>query len=143
MSHATTLPPLSVLVVEDEADTAGSTAELLTTYGHEVRVTGCGRDALRATAAETPDVILLDIGLPGMDGWELTARLRRGLDGKQPFVVAVTGYATDDARLRSADAGVDVHLAKPVEPRALERLLAWVRYCLAARPAESTTGGEA
>src|SRR4051812_818236 len=122
--------PLSVLVVEDLDDTAKSLAELLTLAGHAVRVALSGPEALRAAADATPDVVLLDIGLPGMDGWEVAQRLRGRASGKQPLVVAVTGYGTADDRWRSADAGIDLHLVKPVDPVALTRLLARVRDLL-------------
>src|SRR5262249_8440416 len=100
---------LFVLVVEDLEDGAQSTAELLRLCGHLVRVTYRGADALRAAAEEVPDVVLLDIGLPGMDGWEVARRLRDQADGRQPFIVAVTGYGTTADRWRSADAGIDLH----------------------------------
>lgn len=127
------IPPLSVLVVDDHEDCAQSTAELLTLCGHAVRVAACGTDALREVAAEVPDVVLLDLGLPDLDGCELTVRLRRALDGKQSLVVAVTGHGTDGDRLRSADAGIDLHLIKPLAPLALIALLRWVRENLPAR----------
>jgi two-component system OmpR family response regulator len=127
---------LSVLVVEDLDDAARSTADLLTLCGHRVRVAPCGADALREADAETPDVVLLDIGLPGMDGWEVAQRMRARTRGKQPLVVAVTGYGSDDDRRRSADAGVDLHLVKPADPVALTALLARVREHVAARREE-------
>lgn len=120
------LSPLSVLVVEDNDDTAESTAELLRMCGHAVRVATCGADALTAAAAEAPDVVLLDIGLPGMNGWEVAAKLRRQTQGKQPVVVAMTGFGTVSDKWRSADAGVDLHLVKPVDPASLAKLLSWV-----------------
>jgi DNA-binding response OmpR family regulator len=120
-------PPLSVLVVEDSEDAAQSTAELLALCGHAVRVAACGGDALRAAAAQTPDVVILDIGLPDMSGWDVAARLRAGAVGKQPVVVAVTGYGAAGDRWRSADAGVDLHLVKPADPAALSALLDRVR----------------
>jgi two-component system, OmpR family, response regulator len=129
------LPPLSVLVVEDLEDAAQSTAELLTLCGHAVRVAVCGPDALAAVAAEVPDVVLLDIGLPGMSGWEVAERLRRQATDKQPVVVAVTGYGSESDRWHSADAGVDMHLTKPADPSALIGFLAWVRTNLAAHRA--------
>src|SRR5579871_1421647 len=118
-------PPyrLSVLVVDDLADTAQSTAELLALYGYAVRVAAGSEEALRAAAAASPDVVLLDIGLAGMDGWELTRRLRDRAVGKQPIVVAVSGYGQEADRRRSAEAGVDLHLVKPVEPGVLVGVL--------------------
>jgi DNA-binding response OmpR family regulator len=127
-------PPLSVLVVDDQDDTAQSTAQLLTLYGHDVRVAPHGTDALREVDARTPDVVLLDIGLPGMSGWEVAARVRARARGKQPVVVAVTGYGSEADRWRSADAGVDLHLVKPADPVALIGLLDRVRGLLAPSP---------
>ena len=124
-------PPLSVLVVEDLDDTAQSTADLLALCGHRVRIATRGREALTAAAGEVPDVVLLDIGLPEMDGWEVARRLRDQTRGKQPFIVAVTGYGTDGDRLRSADSGVDLHLVKPADPVALVGLLSRVGTILA------------
>ena len=132
------LPPLSVLVVEDHEDAAQSTAELLRMCGHVVRVANCGPDALAKAAAEVPDVVLLDIGLPGMSGWDVAERLRRQARGKQPLVVALTGYGTVADRWRSADAGVDLHLVKPTDPGSLTGLLSWVRANL---PAPRSGGG--
>ena len=122
---------LSVLVVEDLQDVAESVAELLTACGHVVRVASCGVDALHAALTDPPDVVLLDIGLPGMSGWEVACRLRAQSSGKQPVVVAVTGCGTDDDRLRSADAGIDLHLVKPADPTTLTALLARVQSVLA------------
>ncbi len=128
------LSPLSILVVEDQEDTAQSTAQLLALHGHRVEIAKSGPEALRVSAASTPDVILLDIGLPGMDGWEVARRLRCQATAKQPLVVAVTGYGAEDDLYRSADAGIDLHLVKPTDPPALTRFLAWVREVLAGAP---------
>jgi len=125
--------PLSVLIVEDEKDTADTTAELVTLCGHNVRLAETAPAALKAIVSEAPDVVLLDIGLPGMDGWNLAAQLREQAGRKQPIIVAVTGYADDLARWRSADAGVDLHWAKPADPAALARLLQWIGEVLSAR----------
>jgi two-component system OmpR family response regulator len=121
---------LSVLVVEDQDDSATSLVELLTLRGYSVRVAASGPDALRELGAATPDVVLLDIGLPGMDGWEVVRRLRTYGQGKQPVVVALTGYGSDADRMRSADAGIDLHLVKPADPTALTALLERVRSFL-------------
>ncbi len=125
--------PLSVLVVDDSDDVAQSTAELLSMSGHDVRVASCGEDALRNTGSETPDVVLLDIAMPGMSGWEVASRIRHTSRGKQPLIVAVTGYSAEADRWRSADAGCDLHLVKPVEPMTLLKLLGWVQKSVATR----------
>ena len=128
---------LIILVVEDLDDAAQSTAELLTLCGHKVQVAGCGDDALRAVTSEVPDVVLLDIGLPDMDGWEVARRLRDQVTGKQPFVVAITGYGSDGDRWQSADAGIDLHLVKPVDPGDLTSLMAWIQRVLVGECAEN------
>ncbi|MDY3552211.1 response regulator [Gemmata sp. JC717] len=133
--------PLSVLVVEDQDDCAQSTAELLTMCGHAVRVATCGPDALRDAAVEIPDVVLLDIQLPGPTGWEVASRLRERAGGRQPLLVAVTGCGSEEDRWRSADAGIDLHLVKPVAPADLIRLLDWVGGHLAARAVPTTACG--
>src|SRR4051812_17304764 len=95
---------LSFLVVDDLADAASSTAMLLTLHGHTARVAGTGEEALRSAAAEPPDVVLIDLVMPGMGGYELARRLRT-LTGPRLLLVAVSGRGTDEDRKRSADAG--------------------------------------
>jgi len=114
---------LRVLVVEDHADTTESMAVLLRLHGHEVDVAPDGPTALRIAAQNPPDVALLDIGLPGMDGFEVARRLQER-PGKKPLLVAVTGYGQEEDRRRSEQAGIDLHLLKPVDPEQLEKLLA-------------------
>jgi two-component system OmpR family response regulator len=116
-------PPLHVLVVEDSADAAQSTAALLTLYGHTVRIARTGAEAIQSALADPPDVVLLDIGLPGMNGWEVARELRQQSTGLPPFIVAVTGYGADDALQRSTESGMDLHLVKPVDPSVLGGLL--------------------
>jgi two-component system OmpR family response regulator len=117
-------PGLRVLVVEDHADTADSLALLLTLFGHEVRVARDGPTALEMARAFPPDVVLLDIGLPGIDGWQVAERLRQQSGQKRPLLIAVTGYGQDADHRRSQEAGIDLHLLKPVDPDQLRRLLA-------------------
>jgi two-component system, OmpR family, response regulator len=114
---------LRVLVVEDYPDTATSTALLLKLFGHEVDVAGDGPTALRAAAAFPPDVVLLDIGLPGMDGYEVARRLRGQPLARRPFFIAVSGYRQPADRRREVEAGIDMHLLKPVDPDHLRLLL--------------------
>ena len=113
---------LRMLVVEDHADSARSLALLLELLGHEVEVVADGRDALEAVDRFRPAVVLLDIGLPGMDGYEVARRLRAR--GSKALLVSLTGYGRDADKLRSRDAGFDHHLVKPVEPETLKRLIA-------------------
>ncbi len=114
---------LRVLVVEDHAITAGSLAMLLRMDGHEVQVAADGPTALRAAQESPPDVVLLDIRLPGMDGWEVGKRLQGQAMEKKPLLIAMTGCQPDFDPQRSAEAGIDLHLLKPVAPDALQRLL--------------------
>jgi CheY-like chemotaxis protein len=115
---------LHILVVEDDRDTAESTALLLRYDGHRVEIALDGPSACQAARNKTPDVVLLDIALPGMDGWEVAGRLQKSSWLKKPFVIAVTGYGREEDRGRSLEAGIDLHLVKPVDPDFLRRLLA-------------------
>ena len=113
----------SILVVDDHRDAALTLARVLELWGHEVRVAHGGPEAIAAFAARPPDLVLLDIGLPGMDGYQVAARLR-GLSGPvRPVLAALTGYGQDEDRRRSREAGFDHHLVKPVAPDELLALL--------------------
>ncbi len=104
-----------ILVVDDNQDAAEGVSELLRELGHEVTVAGDGPSALAAARAFKPNVCLVDIGLPVMDGYELAARLRGS--GHLPAgarIIALTGYGQDADRRRSIDVGFDAHLVKPV-----------------------------
>jgi CheY-like chemotaxis protein len=114
---------LRVLVVEDHADTAASMAVLLRIHGHEVEVAPDGPSALRIAEDRPPDVALLDIGLPGLNGWHVARRLRERAAGKKQLLIAVTGYGQEEDRRRSLEAGIHLHLLKPVDPEDLEKLL--------------------
>jgi PAS domain S-box-containing protein len=113
-----------VLVVDDNHDSAESMAILLEIWGHEVRTTYDGPAALALAAEYRPDVVLLDIGLPGMSGYEVAKRLRELPDLAGAILIAVTGYGQHSDRERSRAAGFDHHLLKPVEPARLQELLA-------------------
>jgi CheY-like chemotaxis protein len=114
---------LHLLVVEDDQDTATSSAMLLRLYGHEVEVAADGPSAMQAARATQPDVVLLDLGLPKMDGWQVAQQIRQLNTGKRPLLIAVSGYGHEEARRRSQDAGIDLHLIKPVDPEELEDIL--------------------
>ncbi len=113
-----------VLVIEDNRDAAETLADVLTLLGHRVRVAADGRGGLALAREQRPDVILCDIGLPDVDGYEVARAVRRdaALDGTR--LVALTGYAQPEDRQRALDAGFDAHLPKPPAPEALERVLA-------------------
>jgi PAS domain S-box-containing protein len=115
--------PLRVLVVEDNVDAAESVALLLRLYGHEVQVVHTGPAGLEAAHAFRPNVVLLDIGLPGMDGYEVAKRLRQDAELKRVPLIAMTGYSREEDRSRSREVGIDQHLVKPVEPEKLHQLL--------------------
>jgi PAS domain S-box-containing protein len=116
---AADLPPRRVLVVDDNQDAADSLAVLLRLAGQDVQVAYDGAAALSLARSFRPEVVFLDIGLPGMDGYEVARRLREHLDGQKTVLVAVTGYGQDEDRRRSRDAGFDFHMVKPAEPRTL------------------------
>jgi two-component system, OmpR family, response regulator len=114
---------MKILIVEDEADAADSLAVLLRVSGHDVHVTFDGPSALSAAESRPPDVVLLDLGLPGMDGWEVVRRLRQMRFSRRPQVIAVTGYDGAEHRKRSYQMGVDFHLAKPADPEMISAVL--------------------
>lgn len=124
---------LTILVVDDSADTAESEADLLAFQGHVVYVALDGEQALRCVELEPPDVVLLDIRLPGMDGYEVAKCIlnRCVAVGRRPFIVAVTGCGAAADRQHSAEAGFDLHLVKPVEPALLVGILERYRRLLA------------
>ncbi len=120
-------PPRRVLIVDDNEDAANSLAMILQLGGHETASVYTAVDALERAAVFRPDVVLLDIGLPGMDGYEVAQKMRELPGLRDIRLVAVTGYGRSDDRLRARDAGFDDHLTKPVEFAVLERTLAGIR----------------
>jgi signal transduction histidine kinase/ActR/RegA family two-component response regulator len=123
----TTIPSLSglsVLVVEDNEDSAETLTELLELTGARLHTAHDGEKALLLGAQLEPNIILLDIGLPGMSGYEVAERARRTPWGTRAFIVALTGWGNSDDRARSKAAGFDRHLVKPVDPRELMALIA-------------------
>ena len=112
-----------VLVVEDDPDSAQSLAMLLQIWGHQVEIAPDGHQALDAARRFEPEIVLLDIGIPGLDGYEVAERLRSE-HGSELKLVALTGYGREDDRQRSRDAGFDRHMTKPLEPPRLRDMLA-------------------
>jgi PAS domain S-box-containing protein len=112
-----------VLVIDDNVDAADMLAALVSALGGEARTTYDGRAGLEAAADFRPDVILLDIGMPGMDGYETCRRLRAGPVGESAYIVAVTGWGQPQDRERALSEGFDAHLTKPADPRLVEKLL--------------------
>jgi CheY-like chemotaxis protein len=116
-----TIQAKRILIVDDNVDAANSLAEMLQIDGHATEVAYTGRDALSLSFARRPDVILLDIGLPDMNGYEVAAQMRPKLDSVQ--LIALTGYGqTEDIR-RTSEAGFDAHLIKPVDCDELQRII--------------------
>jgi PAS domain S-box-containing protein len=113
-----------VLVVDDNADAAISMAMMLKLMGNDVRTAHDGIEAVEAATEYRPDVILLDIGMPRLNGYDACRRIREQPWGREPFIVALTGWGQEEDKRRSQDAGFDGHLVKPVEPKTLQKLLA-------------------
>ena len=114
----------AILVVDDNRDAADSLAMLLEIGGHEVATAYSAPDALKRAPELKPAVILLDIGLPGLDGCEVARRMRDMPELRGVRLVALTGYGRDEDRRRTRDAGFDHHLVKPVDLDELERTVA-------------------
>jgi two-component system CheB/CheR fusion protein len=124
--------PLRLLIVDDNRDAAVTLGALLgKVAGHEVRLAHDGPEALRVAEAFEPEVVLLDIGLPGMDGYEVARRLRATAPGAGALLIALTGWGQQEDHRRSQAAGFDHHLVKPVDSEVIEGLIASSR--LAAR----------
>jgi len=121
--RAALVPPRRVLVVDDNRDAADSLAMLLRFLGADVEIANDGPEALVAFDRYRPGVVLLDIGMPGMDGYEVARAIRERPRDERVAVVAVTGWGQEDDRKRTRDAGFDDHLVKPAELSALETLL--------------------
>jgi two-component system OmpR family response regulator len=118
--------PLRVLVIEDYADTAESVAKWVELAGHSARICNTGFQAMLAVPAFRPHIILLDIGLPDMYGWELARLFRDDPALASARIIAMTAYTTDEDRRRSAEAGIDMCWEKPVHQATLTGLLARV-----------------
>ncbi|OAI51095.1 hypothetical protein AYO46_01950 [Betaproteobacteria bacterium SCGC AG-212-J23] len=116
------VPSRDILIVEDNADARETLRKLLELRGHRVRVASEGHAALEAMRTAPPDVALVDIGLPGIDGYELARRVRAD-SGRRVTLIALTGYGLPEDRRRTAEAGFDLHLVKPVDYEKLEEAL--------------------
>ncbi|MGH7135659.1 MAG: response regulator [Pirellulales bacterium] len=112
-----------VLVVEDHAETADLLGRYARLLQCDTRISHTGHDALEQAIDFLPQIILLDIGLPDMDGWDLARRLKEKLEPVHPVIIAVTGHTAQEDRLRSKQAGIDHHLNKPAFRQDLMRLL--------------------
>jgi PAS domain S-box-containing protein len=125
--------PQRILIADDNEDAAASLAMILQMRGHETRTAKDGVDALESVARFQPDVVLLDIGMPKLNGYDTARRLRNDPAGERILLVALTGWGQESDRLRSSAAGFDAHLVKPVRVDQIERLLAHYRPVEAAR----------
>jgi DNA-binding response OmpR family regulator len=112
-----------VLLVDDDTDATEPLSLLLQGKGHQTRVASHGEDAIDVSREFRPHVVLLDLGLPGIDGYEVARRLREQPSGEQVVLVALTGWGGRDVRTRAAEAGFDYHLVKPVNWEELERIV--------------------
>jgi PAS domain S-box-containing protein len=121
-----------ILIVDDNVDAADMLASILRLVGHDVQVAYSGQSALEVAMEFQPTIVLLDIGLPEMNGYEVARRLRQRPQSKDTLLIAMTGYGQDIDRQRSNQAGFDYHLVKPVDPEKLEGLL--TRLTMQAHP---------
>ena len=113
-----------ILVVDDNHDSALSLAMMLSIMGHDTRTAHDGESAVSTAETFLPDVVLLDIGLPKLNGYEVAQRIREASWGASMYLIAVTGWGQDEDRQRSSEVGLNLHMVKPVEPSALEKVLA-------------------
>jgi CheY-like chemotaxis protein len=116
-----------IIVVDDNDDQVQSLAMLLTMMGHTVKIATSGHEAIEKAIEFRPDVMLIDLGMPGMEGDEVARRLRARPETEHVFLVAQTGWGGDTDRLRSKEAGFDDHLVKPVTMVRLEQVLSGTR----------------
>jgi CheY-like chemotaxis protein len=112
-----------ILVVDDSPDVLEALAMLLRLQGHEVDVASDGREAIQKAVFFTPDVVLLDLGLPWIHGHEVCREIRRRVAPRRPLIIAVTGHGRPEDIQRSLDAGCDAHLVKPVDYNQLTKLI--------------------
>ncbi len=120
-------PKSRILVVDDNKDSALSLAMVLEFMGYQTRTAFDGIEAVEAAEEMKPDVVLLDIGLPRMNGYDAARKIRELPGGDAIYLIAVTGWGQDEDRRRSADSGFNLHMVKPVDPVAIEKLLAGLK----------------
>ncbi|MGH7299366.1 MAG: response regulator, partial [Candidatus Rokuibacteriota bacterium] len=126
-SHAGEAPsapsPRRILIVEDSQDSRDMLRYLLEHAGHEVHEAADGPAGVEAVLSVRPDIALVDVGLPGLDGYEVARRVRAAAEGREVRLVALTGYGLPEDHRRSQDAGFDAHLVKPVDPARLAAVI--------------------
>ncbi len=113
-----------ILVVDDNRDGADAMRMLLELYGHEVRVAYDGLEGVQVAFERSPDVVLCDIGMPGLDGYGVARALRKNPSTAQTRLIAITGYGSEQTQRLCKEAGFDRHFTKPIDPVVLARLLA-------------------
>lgn len=113
----------SILIVDDNRDSGEMLAELLEVWGHDPKYVESGEEALQAIVQKVPDVVILDLGLPVMDGYEVAQRIRSLPASKHIRIIALSGYGQEEHRRKSREAGCQEHLVKPVNMQLLERAL--------------------
>ena len=111
-----------ILIADDNADSLETLQIMLEVMGNEVRVARDGEEAVQVAESFAPDVILLDIGMPKLNGYDACTRIRAG--GSRSLIVALTGWSQEEDKQRAKAAGFDRHMVKPVEPKSLESLIA-------------------
>jgi CheY-like chemotaxis protein len=112
-----------ILIVDDNRDAADGLAKLVSSYGYEAKAVYSGSDALEETATFQPDMALVDIGMPGLDGYETVTQLRQRRGNVHLIVVAVTGWTRDEDKRRAYECGFDLHVGKPLNTSALREVL--------------------
>jgi CheY-like chemotaxis protein len=113
--------PCRVLVVDDHGDTAESFRVILNLWGYDVRIAASGPDALSMTTDYRPSIVFLDLGLPGLNGYDVARALNQL--PHRPFIAVVSGYGTQEDRRRSAEAGADIHFVKPADLMEVRQIL--------------------
>ncbi|HEX5477229.1 MAG TPA: response regulator, partial [Burkholderiales bacterium] len=132
--HARAATLRRFLVVDDNVDSAASQAQLLRMLGHDAETANSGEEAMLKAARFHPEVVLLDLGMPGMDGFAVARELRRMPETSEATLIAQTGWGQDEDRQRTQEAGFDAHLAKPVELDALMETLSRIAAPVARLP---------
>ena len=122
--RAATLRGSRILVVDDNEDSADTLGMMLRLKGNEIRIAHDGIEAVEVAETFRPELVLLDIGLPKLNGYDVARRIRRQSWGRDTILVALTGWGQDEDKRRAQEAGFNYHFVKPMELAALERLLA-------------------
>jgi CheY-like chemotaxis protein len=117
------MPIQTALVADDHDDSRQTLAVLLEVLGYRVLLARNGREALEVACSTRPDLIFLDIGMPEVDGWEVSRRIREEPWGNYPFLIAITGFGTDADYARSKAVGFDLHCTKPLKLETVQKLL--------------------